>query len=393
MKLLLIYLLSLTVSFAATPYVVKGTTLYEEGSEVGITSSVFISNSSVNSDGEVSSFSDDEKYMQMDVDIFGHYGFTNNLEIFLGTTIRSNSSSQLLSDKTYPFTATGIKSGWGGVKYSFPLQGTKALSLKFLFERNLFSNSEYKSFEEPDHIVLGDAGDEMSAGIAYSYFTVSQNFFSMEMTFRSPGSELSSEVLFSPEAGLTWKSFALYAGVDYNYSLKQDAYTEKPEDKPLISNGNTNLYNGVNRSWLEPYVGMGIRLGDKWRVEAKYSQRSSGISTDLGQQLTLSLVSRKSKSKAADLKRAAFKEYSVEGEVIKISKSLKTVVIDKGLIDDITKGDKVDFYYFDYLDGNELIASGFVVKVGSNKSLVKITKKYSKRAVKTGSIARTGLIK
>lgn len=377
---------------AQTPYVVKGTTLYEGGVEVGSKVNVFTSTANVNVDGDVSSFTSGEQYMQSNLDFFGRYGLTNNLEFTLGSTLRYNQSKQVLNDETYDFTASGIKSGYAGVKYSFPLEGPKILAVKFIFERNLFENSTYRNYEEPDHIVLGDTGDALSAGLEYTYFTASQNFLSLAGTFRSPGHDLSSEVLLNFETGLLWQKYALYVGSDYNYSLKQDAYTENPEEKPLVSNGNTNLYNSINRSWLEPYLGLGISLGSKWRIEAQYAQRISGVSTDLGQSISFALVSRKSESKEADLKRAAFKEYAVEAEVTKISKGLTTVVISSGLIDDLTKGDKVDFYYFDYLDGNELIASGFIVKVGSDKSLVKITKKYSKRAVKIGTIARSRLL-
>ena len=53
---------------------------------------------------------------------------------------------------------------------------------------------------------------------------------------------------------------------------------------------------------------------------------------------------------------------------------------------------KVDFYYFDYLGGNELIASGYVIKANSGKSMIKITRRFSKRKVGEKTIARAGLI-
>ena len=68
------------------------------------------------------------------------------------------------------------------------------------------------------------------------------------------------------------------------------------------------------------------------------------------------------------------------------------MVINRGLSDGIQNGMRIDFFFYDYLGGNELIATGLVVKASSSKSMVRMTSVYSKRRVKEGTIIRTGVI-
>ena len=53
---------------------------------------------------------------------------------------------------------------------------------------------------------------------------------------------------------------------------------------------------------------------------------------------------------------------------------------------------KIDFFEFDYIGGNILIASGVIVQVKSESSIVKITQHYNvKKEIKEGLIGRTSL--
>ena len=64
-------------------------------------------------------------------------------------------------------------------------------------------------------------------------------------------------------------------------------------------------------------------------------------------------------------------------------------MIDKGLSEDIQKGMKIDFYEFDYVGGNILLASGIVLQAKADTSVVKITKTYNtKKELKEGVVAR-----
>ncbi len=91
-----------------------------------------------------------------------------------------------------------------------------------------------------------------------------------------------------------------------------------------------NQFNSVNRSWSAPYGGINIALGREWRVEGKVYNKISGTSTDLGSGVLVSLIKRVSEAKSFEKKDAAFKEYTVEASVVKLSKSGNVVVIDAG---------------------------------------------------------------
>jgi hypothetical protein len=87
-----------------------------------------------------------------------------------------------------------------------------------------------------------------------------------------------------------------------------------------------------------------------------------------------------------------FKEYTIEGTISKISKNRSACVVDQGLASGLKEGMSVDFYHFDYVDGNMLIAKGFVIKAGASKSMIKITKRYSKKRLEEGTVMRAGMI-
>ena len=53
---------------------------------------------------------------------------------------------------------------------------------------------------------------------------------------------------------------------------------------------------------------------------------------------------------------------------------------------------QVDFYYFDYVGGNELIARGVVIKTQVSKAVVQINKRYGRRRVQEGTVIRAGQI-
>jgi hypothetical protein len=64
------------------------------------------------------------------------------------------------------------------------------------------------------------------------------------------------------------------------------------------------------------------------------------------------------------------------------------VRIDQGLSTDVEKGTKFDIYQTDYFGGNVLVASGYIFEVGSDWSVIKITKKYNEIEIKPGFAAR-----
>lgn len=356
------------------------------------TFSYFNSLQRIDSDGEAVDFGDGENFQSINFDLKGSYGLTNNLELSLGIGFTRNQSTLNYEEEQYELSSNGLRSGLVQLRYSFAVQDGFQLALEGNYEPAFFTNSEYDG-GEPSNLVLGDDGASTSFGASFSLISQKNNYVSGKVLYRNPSSNLSSEVYSEVEGVMAWRKFALLAGAEFVSSLNQDAYEEDPENKPLINGGSSFLYNSVNRSWTAPYLGMNFALGKLWRLETRYQSRLSGVSTDLGSAFLIKLARRDDNPKTFAKKNSAFKQYTAEGSVTKVSKSGKAVVVDLGMSDGLKKGSRIDFYHFDYLEGNELIATGQIVKLGAGKSLVKITGRYAKKRVEEGTSAKGGLLK
>ncbi len=84
----------------------------------------------------------------------------------------------------------------------------------------------------------------------------------------------------------------------------------------------------------------------------------------------------------------SFKEYVVDGSVLKVSARGNFIRIDQGLSTDVEKGMKFDIYQTDYFGGNVLVASGIAYEVGADWSIIKLVKKYKEIEIKPGFAAR-----
>jgi hypothetical protein len=178
--------------------------------------------------------------------------------------------------------------------------------------------------------------------------------------------------------------------VDGVSSLGNDAYEDAPLERP-VWNAQTNLYNSENREWITPYAGINFSIGETWRLEFRGSQVVSGRSTDLGTTFGVNLIKRVDKSPVI-LTDSKFKSYDIEANITKLSPKKGYVVIDKGVGDDVTKGMRFDFYEFDYVGGNVLVATGIVIQAKSETSVVKISHKYNaKKEIKEGLVGRATL--
>jgi hypothetical protein len=239
-------------------------------------------------------------------------------------------------------------------------------------------------------MILGDQGNEYSIGLGVTYASLRNNYLTARGGYRSPGSEISSEIYWQVEGALAWKYVALIAGVDGISSMKNDPYEDKETERPNYYRGSTFLYNGSNREMIAPYGGVNFALGETWRVELRGSQVVSGRSTDIGTSFGASLI-RRVEDKGAQKRTAdkTFKQYDFEGTITKVSPKKGYVVIDKGISEDVQKGMKIDFYEFDYVGGNLLIASGTVIQSNADTSIVKISQLYNtKKELKEGTVAR-----
>lgn len=380
---------------AQTVYTPFASTMPEEGKEFTVSGEYFQTTSVTDKDGVVTVLDGTSKHIRYDVDILFKYGLTSQLEFFGGAKARMINSEFIYSgdSETYQLNRSGIESYFGGFKYSFEEVERLKYAIEGYYKNRTYNNSEYSVSDTPEVIALGEGSREYAIGMDAYYKTISNNIFDLQILYRSPSEFLSQEIYARAQFGLIWSYIALYAGVENVTSLGNDPYTDDPENKSKILQGSSVMYNSINRSWVAPYVGMNFALGKSWSMGGKYTQVTQGVSTDLGPKIAFHLTYRNANEKSEfKLRNSEFKQYRVEGVVTKVGKTRKIVVIDQGLNEGLEQGKRVDFYHFDFVEGDELIATGVLVKVGATKSMVKITKRYARKRVEEGTVVRAGQI-
>lgn len=385
MKFLLIpiYAAFMSCALAQTSYVAPTKILSKKGYEFGLSGDVFNSSKKVDKDRGNIDFGDGESFSRTQGTVSGFYGLTHNFQIGGGVRFRQNSST--VSNETD--TSTGVESTFLNLIFAFKPVGRFQYTLEGLYRYRPYSNAEGDG-TTPAALILGDQGNEYSGGLGLTYSSPRSNFLTGRVGVRRPGSEIASEIYWQVEGALAWKYLALIAGVDGISSMNNDPYETDEANRPRYNTGSTFLYNGSNRELIAPYLGMNLALGKTWRVELRGSQVVSGRSTDLGTSFGASLI-RRVEDKASERADRAFKEYDFEAGVTKVSPKKGFVEIDKGLSSDIQKGMKIDFYEFDYVGGNLLLARGVVIQVKADTSIVKITQVYNtKKELKEGIIGR-----
>ena len=147
-------------------------------------------------------------------------------------------------------------------------------------------------------------------------------------------------------------------------SLKKDPYSTDPNLKPKISTGATSLFNSINREKMAPYFGA-LYDFKKATFEARGGMVMSGTYTDKGYFALFSINFNSQGVTNETIKIDSFKEYIIDGSVLKVSARGKYVKIDQGLSTDVEKGMQFDIYQTDYFGGNVLVASGVVYEVVS----------------------------
>jgi hypothetical protein len=114
----------------------------------------------------------------------------------------------------------------------------------------------------------------------------------------------------------------------------------------------------------------------------------AGKSTDKGNSVVIGLSWRTRGLTQESVKIDSFKEYIVDGSVLKVSARGNFIRIDQGLSTDVEKGMKFDIYQTDYFGGNILVGSGTIFDVGVDWSVIKLTKRYNEIEIKPGFAAR-----
>lgn len=334
---------------------------------------------------------DGASFNQTQVEFGGLYGATDQLQIGLGARLRLNQSTftNALGEEVNA-ASEGLQSTFVSGHYAFRPVGQFQYTLEGIFRYTPYTNEIFKVGNE-EELILGDDGNEYSFGLGVTYSFRNNNFLTLRGGYRRPGSEISDEIYWQAEGAMVWKYLALIAGVDGVSSLNRDPYEDDPENRPIFNTGVSSLYNGMNREWITPYVGVNLALGDLWRVELRGSQVIRGTSTDIGSAFGIQLVRRVDQKNKGKLD-SRFKSYDLEATISKVSAKKGYVVIDKGLADEVQKGMAFDFYEFDYVGGNVLVARGTVIQVKGETAVVKITGRFHrKKQIKEGLIGRSSL--
>ncbi len=394
MKWFFLITLFVTEAFSQsqTSYVPYTRVLRAKGYQIGIYNDSFTSQKYIDNDGKKQDFSDGFSFNRIQSEVAGQYGATNDLQFGLGFRYRRNQAKYLLSNEEITATGQGLQSTFANIMFAFEPVDEMHYVLEGTFRYTPYKNEEYDStVDDPNTLILGDSGNEISAGVGMTYYANKDKFLTLRGGYRRPGTDLSHELYYGLEGALAWKYVALLAGVDGVSSLNNDPYEDDPVGKPILNTGGTRLYNSENREWVSPYVGLNFALGKTWRIELRGSQVVSGHSTDLGSAFGLNIIKRMDKD-ATRLVDAKFKSYDIEMNVTKVSPKKEYMVVDKGLADDILKGMRIDFFEFDYIGGNVLVASGVVIKINADTSIVKVTNRFNmSKDLKEGLIGRASL--
>lgn len=390
---ILLLFLSTRSSFA-TQGVPFALGLNEGAYEFSLWGSLQNSSFSWDSDGEKISFKDAEAYSLLDVELQASYGWTQEIEV--GTSVRYRSVSDTIlpsgETETLSLRANGLESVKLYVKYMFPQVKKMLYSVQAGFRRYLYSNNELDSSKPYDFTILGDGGNVIEVGLNANYFfSKSKSYLGGKLFFRNPGKTLSEEILTQLEGAYFLGKFSFLLGVENVFSLGRDEYSDDPENKPAIVQSRSALFNSINRSWTNAYLGVNFYLGRRWILGARYEKRLQGKSTDSIDRVSFGLTLRADSDKEIKETISSYKEYSHEAFVVKISPKKKYIMLDKGLSKGIQKGMQFDIYDFDYSGNNKLIARGVIVQAQAYKSVIKVLKMYTSQPIKEGQVARGSL--
>ena len=341
------------------------------------------STATIDEEGEEFEFDEDEGYSQMEGDMLFRYGFGEQLELRGGAVFRQVKSTKFEASKS------GAESARFGAKYAFKPKGSWHYAVDLQYKVTLYENTDYISTSDiPEgELLFGDAGNSYHVKGILSYKTQGGNSVNGSLAYVGAPNNLSSELFYDINGKIAWTTFAIYAGLEGVNSLKNDPYTAEPTTKPLQGFTESRLYNSINRSYSKPYVGAYKTFG-RVRLGLRGAQVMSGTSTDKGTEIAISLAWNSKGETRTDRKLKKFKEYDLEASVIKVSPRGKFVKIDKGISQDVEKGQTFDIYKTDYFGGNELVAQGRVYELGADWAIIKLSKKFKKMDIKSGFTAR-----
>jgi hypothetical protein len=370
----------------------KSATLHKGGAELlnpggyslGTSAMIFQTSGYFDSAGVETAKADGITYKYIDADFHLSYGVSKHLQLTGFGKFRSITSS--FGDLSN--TKSGPESVGAEAKYGFAQVGGARWALGAHYRQTLYKNASYDTGTTPptDELILGDSGSDYGVDLYLTYL-ISSLKLDGRIGYSSPANNLSDEITYKLEGMYSFTKLGLLIGVDGITSLKKDPYTDLPLTKPLQATGPTLLWNSINHEKIAPYVGANYSFNSVL-FELRGQTVMSGKSTDKGTSFLVGLTWSSEGVTPESVKVDSFKEYQIEGSVLKLSARGNFLRIDQGLSTDVEKGMKFDIYQTDYFGGNVLVASGIVYDVGADWSIIKLTKKYKDIEIKPGFAAR-----
>lgn len=379
-----VFILSATTVQAAAVYRGGAELLNARAYQIEAAASLWSTSAHFDVEGTEYEMREDATYSMIDTDFKISYGISSNLEASLFAKIRNVSSS----DGTNSASNFGPESIGVEGKYSFQSDTALKYALGVRYRQTLYTNTQYTLAQIPpvDEVILGDDGSEYGVDF-YATYTAKPMIFNFMVGYNSPPNDLSSEIIYKIEGRYQFSKLGLFLGLDGIYSLGRDQYTDTPLLKPLLSVGQSVQFNSLNREKVAPYLGAAYAF-DKFLFSLKGQTVMAGKSTDKGSLIAAAISWNSVGVTSESVKIDSFKEYLIDGSVLKVSARGNFIKIDQGLSTDVEKGTKFDIYQTDYFGGNVLVASGVAFEVGSDWAVIKITKKFKEIEIKPGFAAR-----
>lgn len=335
-------------------------------------------------DGLETEMPEGNEYRLIDMDFSLTYGISKNFEATGSGRFRSvTSTANSISASNSGPESLGIE-----LKYGFEPVGYIKYAIGAHYRQTLYSNATFDTTMTvpTEEIILGDAGSEYGVDL-YATYTRNSWKLDFKLGYSSPANNLSEEINYKLEGMYRFTSLAFLAGVEGISSLKKDEFTDTPAQRPRQATGASGLFHSLNREKIAPYLGAHYAF-DRFIVGLKGQTVISGTSTDKGNSILLSVGWNSEGVSAESVKVESFKEYHIDGSVLKVSARGNFLRIDQGLSTDVEKGMKFDIYQTDYFGGNVLVASGIVYEIGADWSIIKLLKKYKEIEIKPGFAAR-----
>ncbi len=344
----------------------------------------FMSTGVIDKDGVYTVFPDTDSFNEWNNLLTLSYGLSKTIELNGNFNFRMVNGS----NSTGSMSASGPESFEAQMKYLLHKTAREGLILDLRFRQTLFTNHTYLASETipQDDFVLGDDGSEYRVGSEIYYLMTNQRL-DFSVHYVSPPNNLSAELEYNMKYSYQFSKMMAYLGLKGIYSLNGDDSNGNLDIRPKMATGPSGMYNSVNRQMMKPYFGLDIDF-KKITLTGFLGTVLNGRSTDKGQFFGFGIQFFTEGITPESEKVNSFKEYTIEGSVLKVSARGNHIKIDQGISTDVEKGMKFDIYQTDYFGGNELVGTGEAIEVGADWSVIKIEKKYKNIEIKPGFQAR-----